>query len=142
MHTLRHIVRLILALTLVVSTQSLLMVQIAFQLRQGEIIEKLCVNRDRPELKCDGKCVRADMVAMGGGEHGADHHAEDGHTHGPAEPKPVALLMELGLHFSLWLPPTSRSLAPGETDAAYPGALVEAVPSDEENGVFRPPRIG
>jgi len=28
----------------------------AFKLNQTSIIEKLCVNKENPEMKCDGKC--------------------------------------------------------------------------------------
>ncbi len=53
---LAYIVRLALVLAVVLSTQGLLLVQGTFLLRQDFVIETLCVNRDVPETKCNGKC--------------------------------------------------------------------------------------
>lgn len=39
------------------------LVQVAFKANQRFIAERLCVNRHRPELHCDGKCVLAKMLA-------------------------------------------------------------------------------
>jgi hypothetical protein len=49
--------RLVIVLALVASTQGLLFVQGAFVLNQDWVVANLCVNRDRPELNCDGHCV-------------------------------------------------------------------------------------
>ena len=54
--------RLTVMLALVASTQGLLFVQGAFALNQDWVIENLCVNRDRPELHCDGHCVLSDRM--------------------------------------------------------------------------------
>lgn len=48
--------RFALVLLIGLSTQGLLLMQGLFVLRQDVIVETLCVNRDRPELHCDGKC--------------------------------------------------------------------------------------
>ncbi|MEL6442879.1 MAG: hypothetical protein AAF089_09335 [Bacteroidota bacterium] len=56
MSRLAALVRLALVLCLVASTQSLLVVQGIFTLRQDVIAERFCENRDRPELDCDGVC--------------------------------------------------------------------------------------
>ncbi|MEL7362879.1 MAG: hypothetical protein AAFN13_12465 [Bacteroidota bacterium] len=56
MSRLAALVRLALVLCLVASTQSLLVVQGIFTLRQDVIAERFCENRDRPELNCDGVC--------------------------------------------------------------------------------------
>lgn len=58
--------RLLLVACLVMSTQSLLLIQGAFTLRQDDIAEKLCVNRDRPDIECDGHCVLMERLG--------DHH--------------------------------------------------------------------
>lgn len=57
-----HIARLVLVLSVLLSTQSLIMVQVAFKVRQDYIIERLCVNRDRPEMNCDGFCQLTKMM--------------------------------------------------------------------------------
>ncbi|MEM8559711.1 MAG: hypothetical protein AAGG50_17965 [Bacteroidota bacterium] len=56
MSRLAALARLALVLCLVASTQSLLVIQGIFALRQDAIAERLCENRDRPELNCDGVC--------------------------------------------------------------------------------------
>ena len=53
---LRPILRVLVVASLVLSTQGLLLVQGTFLLRQDFVIANLCVNQDRPELECDGKC--------------------------------------------------------------------------------------
>lgn len=56
MNPLRSLGRLLVVLALALSTQGLLLVQGTFLLRQDFVVANLCVNRDRPELHCDGKC--------------------------------------------------------------------------------------
>ena len=56
MDVLRSVLRLVVVLSLVLSTQGLLLVQGAYVLRQDFIAEHLCVNRDKPEENCHGKC--------------------------------------------------------------------------------------
>lgn len=56
MNALRSLLRLVVVLGLVLSTQGLLLVQGAYVLRQDFIAEHLCVNRDKPEMDCHGKC--------------------------------------------------------------------------------------
>jgi len=56
MVVLRSVLRLTVVLGLVLSTQGLLLVQGAYLLRQDFIAEHLCVNRDKPEEDCHGKC--------------------------------------------------------------------------------------
>lgn len=40
------------------------LIYIDFELRRDYIAKNLCVNRDKPELKCDGKCYLAKRLAM------------------------------------------------------------------------------
>lgn len=56
MVALRSVLRLVVVLGLVLSTQGLLLVQGAYLVRQDFIAEHLCVNRDKPEMDCHGKC--------------------------------------------------------------------------------------
>lgn len=37
------------------------LIQANFTINQAYIIDNFCVNTDRPELKCDGKCFLADQ---------------------------------------------------------------------------------
>ena len=67
-------VRFGVVLALVVSTQGLLLVQGAWLVNQDWITETLCVNRDRPEMNCDGKCQLADRMEQM--EHGPHRHDE------------------------------------------------------------------
>lgn len=46
----------ILAATIVLQSLSLLYVQCEFNINQAYIAKVLCVNRDKPQLHCDGKC--------------------------------------------------------------------------------------
>lgn len=39
------------------------MVYLDFELRRDYIVANLCVNRNRPQLKCDGKCYLAKRIA-------------------------------------------------------------------------------
>ena len=54
--------RLAVVLVLVASTQSVLLVRTAFEMDREAIAERLCVNRDRPELECHGTCVLSRML--------------------------------------------------------------------------------
>lgn len=117
--------RLLLVSCLVLSTQSLLLIQGAFVLRQDYIAEKLCVNRDRPEMECDGHCVLKERM----GEH---HKHED--TSGTdalalalsvvpllgTSTVPLGLLSEEPYEFG---PPASSGVLEGHSE-----------------GVFRPPQ--
>jgi len=57
----RAVLRTLLAVTLMASTQGMLLVQVAFKANEQFIARTLCVNRARPEVKCNGKCVLAAM---------------------------------------------------------------------------------
>lgn len=54
--------RLLLIASLVMSSQSPLLIQSTLALRQDDIAEQLCVNRERPDLECDGHCVLVDRL--------------------------------------------------------------------------------
>lgn len=63
MRTLVLSARIAVVLVLVASTQSVLVVRAAFELDREAIAERLCVNRDRPELDCNGSCVLSRILA-------------------------------------------------------------------------------
>ncbi|MEM1115496.1 MAG: hypothetical protein AAF845_15800 [Bacteroidota bacterium] len=123
MARLRPIVRAALALCLAASTQGLLFVQGAFEVRQDWIVEVLCTN---PDEACDGYCVLRDRMD-------AHHDHEDG-------PSGEAAL-QVALAVAPLVPETVRLGAPDGVPVTLgaPGLRVGAtdgVPA----GVFRPPR--
>ena len=38
------------------------LVWMSYELNKSEIIQEFCVNKDKPELKCEGKCHMKDMM--------------------------------------------------------------------------------
>ncbi len=46
----------------VLQTQSRFILFLAFKINQTEIIQKLCKNQSKPELKCNGKCYLKDKI--------------------------------------------------------------------------------
>lgn len=125
-HKLHHLTRLLLVLSLVLSTQSLVMVQVAFQLRQDVIVEKFCVNRDRPEMQCDGHCQLSKMMQK----------AQD------REDERRAAMLELFFSFSLWLAPAPKAPPVEAETKAWPSYAKANPPSGAPHGIFRPPRQG
>jgi hypothetical protein len=140
MDSLRAVLRLLVVLGLVLSTQSLLLLQTAFTLRHDYIAEHLCINRDRPELECDGKCyLMRQMEGHGHGEHG---HEDDGaHSHEPV-PAQRTPLLEVALSLTLFGPERPVLRLPPEARTAYAvwpaSPLAEGIPIE----VFHPPRVG
>lgn len=126
MARLRFLIRVALVAALVASTQGLLVIQVAFSLNRTEIAQTLCVNRDRPEIDCDGMCVLMERMA----EHAHDHGGE------PAEG-----VLELALSVRSLVPETA-ALPPAPARAAGPVRAAPTLgPSDgAATGVFRPPR--
>ncbi len=125
MSHLRRFAKLTLVLSLALSTQSVLVVQTLFVLRQDYIAEHLCKNRHRPEMRCDGKCFLADRVTE------TQHHDHDDHQKAPRE-RPPALQMWLAPRTAAFVPPP-RSLSFSRGDALLPEAPFA-------KGLFRPPR--
>lgn len=128
----RLLPRLILVLTLVVSTQGLLLVQGTFLLRQDYVASVLCVNRFNRDSDCNGKCYLQQQM---------EHHAGSHHSHDGNDRAPALLQVALSVH---------ALIVEGED-------LEPAVPADANghlrvndhspdrllvSGVFHPPRIG
>lgn len=55
------VARGVLVAAILLSTQGMLFVNLAFRANQRYIAETMCVNKDRPELHCDGTCQLAKM---------------------------------------------------------------------------------
>lgn len=125
MRRVRLAIKLLLVLGLVLSTQSLLLVQAAFEVRQDFIAEHLCVNRDRPELNCNGHCVLAER-------HGdaQEQQREQGQT----------AHLEVLLSFSLLVPTRAAAVPPSARTHVYSQPPLLAPARGQRCGVFRPPQ--
>ncbi|MEM6783211.1 MAG: hypothetical protein AAF624_05685 [Bacteroidota bacterium] len=125
MSRLATLVRLALVLCLVASTQSLLVVQGIFVLRQDMIAERLCENRDRPELNCDGVCYLTQQL-----KERQDRERE----HNKA-------VLELALTFQLQVAEGIALDAPGDgIEARYGGTALLGWAAGMPDEVFVPPR--
>lgn len=122
MAALHRVVRLTLALALVVSTQSLLLVQGAFQLRKDLIIERFCVNVERPEVECEARCYLTERLRQ-------EQRREQ-----------QAAFLEVLLAFSLLVPLAPALAAPSSRPVARGAEPPRAAPEGARAGVFHPPR--
>ncbi len=136
METLRSALRLFVVLGLGLSTQSLLLLQTAFELRRDYIAEHLCVNRDQPELKCNGKCYL--RAVSEGHVHGEDH------THGGVNPIPVSdrqvNLLELALSLVSFVPEKPTNHSKGASRSLYVTWHTSLHARNTGSEVFHPPR--
>lgn len=116
-----------LVLAVLVSTQGLLMTQAAFTLRRDYIAERLCVNRDRPEENCHGRCY---LTAKAKQERERQQERQ-------------TLLLEVALAVTL-LRPESPTLpvVPVRDASAWAVASEDAPPGGALPGIFHPPRVG
>ena len=125
---LHSIARFVVVLALVASTQGLLLVQGAWLVNQDWIAETLCVNRDRPEMECDGKCQLADRMEQM--EHGPHRHDQ--------APTP---LLELALSVRAHVADRVRVPTPhGEAAGDVFARLAIDTGREASQGVFHPPR--
>lgn len=127
MRTLVLWARIAAVLVLVASTQSVLVIRAAFELDREAIAERLCVNRDRPELDCEGACVLSRLMAE-------QQKREDSRREAA---------LEIALSITPLVADAARVPAPVAGAAAAPMAVAtlgfaEGVPA----GVDRPPRQG
>ena len=117
--------RLGLVLCLALSTQGLLLMQTTFSLRRDAIAARYCVNKDAPELQCEGGCFLSKQLKE-------RRDKERQHTEG-------ALDVALRLHWfaadrvRLAVPPPR----PGPEQAAEHGL---GYAEGARLAVFRPPR--
>lgn len=56
MKNLRAYIAVVLAATFLAITFQSAFIQISYDLNKAYIAQELCVNKDRPEMKCEGKC--------------------------------------------------------------------------------------
>ena len=116
--------RLCLVLVVLTSLQSYLVIETAFALNRDEIAARYCVNRDRPEMHCDGACELTRRLE-------AQHERER---------EDQTALLEVALSATMWLAPVARLVPP---DGRVPE---RGRPADERAAlgppatVFHPPR--
>lgn len=122
MSPVRTSLRLLLVLGLIVSTQGLLLVQGAYVLRQDFVVEHLCVNLDRPEVHCNGKCHLRKQLD--------EQQERDGQRAG------LELLLSGG-----WLAaPVAEAPPPARTALEFASLPAWRPFSPLPPGVFRPPQ--
>lgn len=126
MASLRSAPRLLLVGCLVMSTQSLLLIQGSFVLRQDYIADKLCVNCDRPEMECDGHCVLKGRL----GEH--HEHKDSSGTE--------ALALALSVVPLATTPTSPQEPRPTATEEYVRFACLRG-PEGHPEGIFRPPQV-
>lgn len=124
----RSAFRLVLVCALLVSTQGMLLVNLAFKANARFIAETLCVNRARPELNCHGRCQLAKMRK-------AQEEREAKHVAGVEAVVGAFAATET----------TRPVVASGVTAPAVRAALPRpgdwmAGPEGRADGVFQPPR--
>ncbi len=116
--------RLALTLVLLVSVQSYGLIEASFALNRAEIAARYCVNRDRPELHCDGQCELARRLD-------AQHERESGQD---------AVLLGVALSATMWLPTPERlGVPPSRETAAHARPRDARASGGEPAGVFHPP---
>ena len=128
MRTLLLAGRIAVVLVLVASTQSVLVVRAAFELDRDGITERLCVNRDRPELDCHGSCQLSRMLQE-------QQDREDQQTQGVLE-LALSVTPLLAAAPTVPLAPPSADAPAHRRPASGRDTGVEAT-----SGVFHPPRL-
>ncbi len=122
----RALARVVLVLALAASTQGLLFAKASFEVNREWIAETLCVNRDRPELECDGHCVLMERME-------AHHDHDDG-------PDP-GVVLEVALSITPLLAERPGLADPvGQAPRPYGAGPLVGAASGAGEGVFRPPR--
>ena len=115
--------RLGLVLVLLASMQSYGLVVTAFVLNRDAVAERYCVNRDRPEMHCDGKCV-------------LKHHLE-----AQSETERQTALLGVALSATMWLAPVRRLAEPvARPQPAFARPRGTRAPRGAPGEVFRPPQ--
>ena len=103
-----------------------------YELRKEFIIDNYCVNKDRPELNCDGKCYLATRLA-----------AAEKQEQKQAERNFVFKLLETVTDCRTFF--ATYSVADFASDALAKAAFLYSPPTFEAaalSGVFHPPQLG
>lgn len=109
--------------------QGTLLVEALYVLRYDHVATHLCVNHDRPELNCNGKCFLAKRVAD------SHDHAAPAEGTAPSTPRVLSPHLFLIPSVPVVVPPDSSSL---------PFHLSDVTPPDDPflSDIFRPPWLG
>ncbi|MEO0556919.1 MAG: hypothetical protein AAF170_01915 [Bacteroidota bacterium] len=126
MNALRSSSIAIVLLSFLMSTQGVLLMYGVFLLNQDGITEHLCVNRDRPEITCEGICFLKERM-----EAHHDHHGDD---------QPDAALPVLPGIAGLVVPPVHVPDAPVQERPALSPEGDWALSDGDTRDIFRPPR--
>lgn len=119
----RRLSRLLLVLTLCVGMQGTVLVEALFLIHQDHIAEHHCVNRNNPEIDCDGMCFLVKRIE--------DVH--DQHDHNSLTMR----VPDIDLRAVSMLAALSPWVLLREHD--YPPAQNLAVPDPPPVDIFRPP---
>lgn len=102
----------------------------SFQLNRDFIAKNLCVNRNRPQLNCNGKCYLAKKLKD-------QHEREDRETTERIQNMPVLALFCTDL-FSF-----AFADAIGDATSSLPVSYYQQLPyAAPLQGIFQPPRVG
>ena len=98
--------------------------------RRDIIAQELCINRNRPELMCQGSCHINQVIS-------------DAMENGPSDEMPPASSQKEQNLFSVFLPGSiAFPAAPSAVLSPQPCYWHLAVPSIFNQSIFRPPRLG
>ena len=59
---LKSLTYITLAMMMILNSMVYSVIKVNFTINQKYIIENFCINQDKPELKCDGKCFLAEKI--------------------------------------------------------------------------------
>ncbi len=106
------------------------LIYLDFQFRHDYIVNNLCVNRDRPQLNCDGKCYLAKRIAAA--QESEERDAERNFMFQLFEIVAEPIKGIQWVSFDL----NSYSLSEKHTSFLYSTNLIGRIPG---SGVFHPP---
>jgi hypothetical protein len=101
------------------------MLVVNYQLQKVRITREYCVNKERPQLHCNGRCYLARQL----------RRADAAEKKAPAGPL-VKMKYEVVPAAAMALPRPSRWPLPARS---FPARLVRPCPTGAGTGVFRPP---
>ncbi|HEX9953113.1 MAG TPA: hypothetical protein VGB53_15190 [Rubricoccaceae bacterium] len=117
--------RLALGLVLLTSVQSYLVIGAQFALDRDAIAARYCINRDRPELHCDGACELARRLD-------AQNEREDSRE---------ATLLGVALSATMWLAPQAAlAPPPARPVRAHARPAGQRAARGTPDGIFHPPK--
>jgi len=95
------------AITVVLQSLSLLYVECEYNVNKAYVSKVLCVNRDKPQMHCDGKCFLKKEL-----NRNADHQRND-----PSTTSSVSLLLFFEQLSDEYIFPAATVISPGQIPA-------------------------